>query len=528
MPSPALQARLADVATPEGLLKSLSTLVIVWVIFHLLKALYNVSPFHPLYHIPGPKLAAASYLNEFYHDVVLHGRYTHEIRDMHKRYGPIVRINPNEVHCNDPGFVDEIYAVGGRKRDKPIHQVNMTVIRHSGFGTVDHDLHRTRRSSVAKFFSRGMIAGLEGDITAMTQKMCDKILAQGAAGAPFDVAVACSNLTTDVISGYCFGETFGLLDRPGWKPNFRDPTMATLRYMFMFRFWPFLKSLTKVGVWFVDMLPEETALLVRTMQIDIPDKVKKAIDDWHAGIVYERPTIVGAIMESDLSAEEKKPERVADDALAVVGAGTETTAWALAVMTYHLKTRPEVLDKLTREIQEVVHDSRRLPSWTVLEKLPYLSAVIQEGLRLSLGVSGRTARVPTEESLLYRGKWQGNEICYNLPKGYAIGMTSAITHYDEAVFEDPMKFNPDRWLRPEQKKALDSGMLMFSKGSRACLGMNLALCELHLALAALTLRVLPHIQLYETTEEDIRYDYDMLIPMPKVGTNGVRAILVTG
>jgi cytochrome P450 len=110
---------------------------------------------------------------------------------------------------------------------------------------------------------------------------------------------------------------------------------------------------------FVDMLPEETALLVRTMQIDIPDKVKKAIDDWHAGIVYERPTIVGAIMESDLSAEEKKPERVADDALAVVGAGTETTAWALAVMTYHLKTRPEVLDKLTREIQEVVHDSRR-------------------------------------------------------------------------------------------------------------------------------------------------------------------------
>lgn len=54
-------------------------------------------------------------------------------------------------------------------------------------------------------------------------------------------------------------------------------------------------------------------------------------------------------------------------------------------------------------------------------------------------------------------------------------MTSAITHYDEAVFEDPMKFKPERWLRPEQKKALESGMLMFSKGSRACLGMKYAL-----------------------------------------------------
>lgn len=38
--------------------------------------------------------------------------------------GPIVRINPHEVHCNDAQFIDEIYAVGGRKRDKPFHQVS--------------------------------------------------------------------------------------------------------------------------------------------------------------------------------------------------------------------------------------------------------------------------------------------------------------------------------------------------------------------------------------------------------------------
>lgn len=38
--------------------------------------------------------------------------------------GPIVRINPNEVHCNDINFADEIYTVGARKRDKPQHQIN--------------------------------------------------------------------------------------------------------------------------------------------------------------------------------------------------------------------------------------------------------------------------------------------------------------------------------------------------------------------------------------------------------------------
>src|SRR6478736_8351598 len=71
--------------------------------------------------------------------------------------GPIVRINPNETHCADMAFSDEIYAVGGRKRDKPFHQVNGSAAgTGNAFGTPDHDLHRARRAPVAKFFSRAM------------------------------------------------------------------------------------------------------------------------------------------------------------------------------------------------------------------------------------------------------------------------------------------------------------------------------------------------------------------------------------
>ncbi|KAI1047244.1 hypothetical protein LB505_013304 [Fusarium chuoi] len=42
-----------------------------WLAFKVLQALYNVSPLHPLSKIPGPKLAAATYLPEFYYDVIL-------------------------------------------------------------------------------------------------------------------------------------------------------------------------------------------------------------------------------------------------------------------------------------------------------------------------------------------------------------------------------------------------------------------------------------------------------------------------
>ena len=34
--------------------------------------------------------------------------------------GPIVRINPNEVHFNDPDFIDTLYPTTGRKTDKPL------------------------------------------------------------------------------------------------------------------------------------------------------------------------------------------------------------------------------------------------------------------------------------------------------------------------------------------------------------------------------------------------------------------------
>lgn len=71
-------------------------LVGIWLVFKVLQALYNVSPFHPLSRIPGPKLAAATYLSEFYYDVVKFGCYTKEISKMHEKYGEYINI-PNST-----------------------------------------------------------------------------------------------------------------------------------------------------------------------------------------------------------------------------------------------------------------------------------------------------------------------------------------------------------------------------------------------------------------------------------------------
>jgi hypothetical protein len=60
-----------------------------WITYRVALALYNISPLHPLHRFPGPKLAAASFLYEFWFDFVKGGRYTWEIKRMHEKYGKI-------------------------------------------------------------------------------------------------------------------------------------------------------------------------------------------------------------------------------------------------------------------------------------------------------------------------------------------------------------------------------------------------------------------------------------------------------
>jgi hypothetical protein len=69
--------------------KGIAVLFGIWLGYRVAIALYNISPLHPLYRFPGPRLAAMGYFYEGYYDWIRVGRYGHEIRRMHKVYGII-------------------------------------------------------------------------------------------------------------------------------------------------------------------------------------------------------------------------------------------------------------------------------------------------------------------------------------------------------------------------------------------------------------------------------------------------------
>jgi hypothetical protein len=113
-------------------------------------------------------------------------------------------------------------------------------VEQATFSTANHDIHRVRRTALGKFFSRAQVSRLEPTVRDLAQRLCDKILVTGK-GAPFDVTTAYSLFTTDVISGYCFGKSLGLITQEGLSPNFREPLYAQLKLIYYFRFFPFLK-----------------------------------------------------------------------------------------------------------------------------------------------------------------------------------------------------------------------------------------------------------------------------------------------
>jgi cytochrome P450 len=319
-----------------------------------------------------------------------------------------VRINPDETHCSDPAFIDDIYPAGGKRRDKPQHQVRALGAWSANiFGCADHDTHRIRRGAVAKFVSRSMVSQLEGDIRALVGRLCDKLLAEQGRGRPIDVTMAYSCLASDIISDYCFGEPFGLLAQKEWTPNFREAGIAVVRPAYYFRFFPFLSHLVALGTWFVDYLPEDMALFIRTLEIEIPALIAKTRAEMNEGVVSSRarPTVFMEVMQSDLPAHEKTPDRLKSEAFSLLGAATEMTSWGLGTITYYLLAQPETMARLRAELEAVVENPRQLPPLTTLERLPYLGAVIQEGLRLSYGVSSRTARIAVNEDLVYYGEF---------------------------------------------------------------------------------------------------------------------------
>lgn len=92
-------------------------------------------------------------------------------------------------------------------------------------------------------------------------------------------------------------------------------------------------------------------------------------------------TIFHDILGSDLPPEELTELRLTQEAMSISGAGIETTMWTLSVITFHVLWNPAIESRLVAELVEAMPDpSSPILPWSQLEKLPFLTAIIVEGI----------------------------------------------------------------------------------------------------------------------------------------------------
>ena len=220
------------------------------------------------------------------------------------------------------------------------------------------------------------------------------------------------------------------------------------------------------------------------------------------------------IQTSELPPEEKTLSHLVNEGQAVVAAGQVTTTHYLNTTVYHILANPGIHSKLKAELEQAMPNGH-LPSLNKLEQLPYLSAVVQEGYRISYGVTHRLQRVSPDAALLYHD--------YVIPAGTPVGMTSIFMHENPKYFPDPKAFKPERWLHPSERDRLGKYLVNFSKGTRGCLGQHLAQAEIYFTLAAIFRRF--DMELYQTTRKDIDVAHDFFNPQARKGSEGLRVIV---
>ena len=157
------------------------------------------------------------------------------------------------------------------------------------------------------------------------------------------------------------------------------------------------------------------------------------------------------------------PDDIKDEAYGILAAAADTTGNGLTTGAYYVIKHPEIYRKLHMELKAAFPDPHAKLELSILERLPYLTGVVNEALRLSFGVISRLPRIVPEGGATFNG--------YHFPAGTTVSMSSWVLHQNEDYFPNSQEFDPERWFTTADKQRMWEAFVPFGKGSRICVGM---------------------------------------------------------
>ncbi|OHE93749.1 cytochrome P450 [Colletotrichum orchidophilum] len=467
--------------------------------------IYNLF-FHPLRRFPGPILMRATRATACYR--LWRGTLSFDMLDIHKRYGDVVRIAPDELAYADPAAWKEImgHRVGGivngaraplefEKTDTfylPVANLPRDIItalgpehamlrRSLSYGFSDRSL-REQQPVILKYVDM-FIAKLREIAEAPSRESYRDEVGEDASSVadvrekgpelagPVNLALWYNYCTFDIIGDLAFGEPFGCLEEGDLHPWVRTIFQ-------MIRLGVALQTANHFSVLrrFITVVMSTKAMRERKLQhLNMTmDKLKRRI------ALAEREGPRADLMEGLLKKKDAwnlSLRQLESNASMVILAGSETTATLLSGVTYLLLRNSEKMEKLVREVRTTFKKEEDI-DLTSVNKLAYMLACLDEALRVYPPVPTGLPRTVPEGGATIRGEF--------VPEKTIVAVHQWAMYHNEANFKNPSLFHPERALGdPEYASDRREAFQPFHIGPRNCLGRNLAYAEMRIVLARL-------------------------------------------
>ncbi|KAI0441398.1 cytochrome P450 [Xylaria telfairii] len=440
---------------------------------------------HPLARFPGPFLCRVSSIQQCYHEAILNGKFLDKFPKYHRKYGPVVRINPSEVQVNDASIYHEIYKQNsGFTKDAASYALGVS---EAMAFTVPVEKHRMKRKTLEPNFSKQRINMMEGGLYEELELVFEKIDNYEKAGEEVPIMELYFCYTGDIISRYLFGKSLGLVTSPDFIKRAEQMRSFTKGIWVAIHFQFIRNTLLALPRWAIAYFSNAWVRVLWFTE----NLAKKALNEFDMEKVMLKKPVDETIFDRLLTEDTRRRQKgqaskkltfreLADESTGILNAGTEPTATMLSYATYFWIKFPHVQERILAELDSTELENGRLPL-AKIEALPYFTGFVKESLRYMPLVPGRLPRrVP-------KGGLYVPSIKANIPEGSVVGMSHMAIHFDESIFARPQEFLPERWIG-ESGKELSHWLLSFSKGRTDCIGKTLAYAEMHLILANLFVR----------------------------------------
>ncbi|KAI0693841.1 cytochrome P450 [Cerioporus squamosus] len=409
----------------------------------------------PLARLPGPTLCALTRLPLMYHE--FSGNRRKFVHALHLKYGPVVRIAPDEVSFATREAAKEIYTSGGSGYDKSaFYNLFSNFDRPNMFSTLEKGKHADIKKRFAERYSKSHV--MDPDVASVIQDHAGAFVGKvsESLGISQDIYVLLHCFALDGITGHLFlSSRTALPDQPirpqdhGRALVLQRPETCLLPPLLP-SLWKLYRKLTGDGKRRADSLVSPYVL-----------------DTAREGTVASHTVLSKLRAASASRAATADWKDAASECMDHLAAGIDTTGDGLCFLMHHLSLPAADAQRVQRRLHQELVENPSAP----LDDLPYLDAVVKEGLRVWSPIPMSFPRVVPQGGRVVDG--------VALPGGTIVSCQPYTMHrLDTGVFLDPEEFVPERWLGPEGTTERNQYFFAFAAGGRGCIGKHLALLEM--------------------------------------------------